>query len=84
MTPHSPGDLARPSQTQTWLGEHRRREPQRPVILLPAGEDRPRGIKEGESPVVARGGEVRADHLGAPRQEQHAVLQLHFGLLLSW
>ena len=30
--------------------------------------------KEGE--FAARGGEVRADHLGAPRQEQHAVLQI--------
>ena len=37
MTPHCPGDLARPSQTQTWLGEHRRREPQRPVMRYETG-----------------------------------------------
>ena len=47
MPSHRPSDLARPRQPQPRLGEHRRCEPQRPLILLPAREDRPRGIKEG-------------------------------------
>ena len=62
---------------QARLGEHLRSEPQRPLILLPARDDRPRGIKEGEPSVVMRGGEVFADPLGARRQEKHAVLKRH-------
>ena len=68
MPPHGPSDLARARQPQPRLGEHRRREPERPIIPLSAGEDRSRRIKEGEPPVVARRGEVRADHLGVRRQ----------------
>ena len=78
MSPYGPGHLARARPPQCRLGEHRRREPQRPVICFSAGEDRTRGIKEREPPIVACCGEVRADQLGVRWEEQHPALECHY------
>ena len=63
MAPEHLGHLDGRGQTKARLGEHHGGEAPCAFVILATGEDRTRGIDEGELLVVARERQMNADHL---------------------
>jgi hypothetical protein len=71
------GHFARRGQSQARFGQHHRGDAQGAFIVFATGEDRARGIDEGEMSVVAGDGQVPADHLDSFGEQGDAVLESH-------